>query len=153
MRRGKKRGSHPAALLSARPLYATGLGAAYAGDALDLIKLLPNRSVNTIITSPPYALHFKKSYGNPSQAEYIDWFMTFVEEFRRVLRPNGSLVLEIGGAWNRGEPTRSIYHFELLVRLVNEAGFHLAEEFFWFNRARMPGPAEWVNVQRIRVKD
>src|SRR5262249_40791767 len=109
MGRGKKRGSHPAALLSARPLYATGLGAAYAGDALDLIKLLPNRSVNTIITSPPYALHFKKSYGNPSQAEYIDWFMTFVEEFRRVLRPNGSLVLEIGGAWNRGEPTRSIY--------------------------------------------
>jgi len=63
------------------------------------------------------------------------------------------LVIEIGGAWNRGEPTRSIYHFELLVRLVKEAGFHLAEEFFWFNRARMPGPAEWVNVQRIRVKD
>jgi len=79
--------------------------------------------------------------------------MTFAQEFRRVLRPNGSLVVEIGGAWNRGQPTRSIYHFELLVKLVNEAGFHLAEEFFWFNRARMPGPAEWVNVQRIRVKD
>src|SRR5205085_9262294 len=68
-------------------------------------------------------------------------------------KPKGSLVVEIGGAWMPGYPTRSIYHFELLVRLVREAGFHLAEEFFWYNRARMPSPAEWVNVQRIRVKD
>ena len=147
------RSSHPTALLSTKPLYATELGAAYAGDALDLLRLLPSHCVNAIITSPPYALHFKKSYGNPSQAEYVDWFLGFAKEFRRVLRPTGSLVIEIGGAWNRGQPTRSVYHFELLVRLVNEAGFHLAEEFFWYNRARMPGPAEWVNVRRIRVKD
>jgi DNA modification methylase len=146
-------GVHPATLMSTRPLYATELGAAYPGDALDLLKLLPPRSVNAIITSPPYALHFKKSYGNPHQADYVDWFMGFVEEFQRVLRPSGSLVLEIGGAWNPGQPTRSIYHFELLVKLVKESGFHLAQEFFWFNRATMPGPAEWVNVQRIRVKD
>jgi site-specific DNA-methyltransferase (cytosine-N4-specific) len=117
------------------------------------MKQLPPRSVSAIITSPPYALHFKKSYGNPRQAEYVDWFLGFAQEFRRVLRPKGSLVVEIGGAWNPGEPTRSVYHFELLVRLVKEAGFHLAEEFFWFNRARMPSPAEWVNVRRIRVKD
>ena len=149
----EKRRSHPAFLLSAKPLYATDLGAAYAGNAFDLIKLLPSRSVNAIVTSPPYALHFKKSYGNVTQADYVDWFLGFAREFRRVLRPKGSLVVEIGWAWNRGEPTCSIYHFELLVRLVNEAGFHLAEEFYWFNRDRMPSPAEWVNVQRIRVKD
>jgi len=128
--KAKKRRRHPATLISAPPLYATDLGAAYTGDALDLLKLLPSRTIDAIITSPPYALHFKKSYGNPGQAEYVDWFMTFADEFRRVLRPNGSLVIEIGGAWNRGEPTRSIYHFELLVKLVKEAGFHLAEEFF-----------------------
>ena len=144
---------HPARLLPATPRYATDLGAAYIGDSLQLLKLLPARSVSAIITSPPYALKFKKSYGNPKPGAYVDWFMAFAEAFRRVLRPYGSLVLEIGGAWNPGEPTRSIYHFELLVRLVNEAGFHLAEEFFWFNKARIPGPAEWVNVQRIRVKD
>ena len=56
---------HPAALLPIKPLYATDLGAAYAGDALELLKLLPSRSVNAIVTSPHYALHFKKSYGNP----------------------------------------------------------------------------------------
>ncbi len=144
---------HPSDLVSIEPLYATNLGAAYAGDASDLLKLLPSRSVNAIITSPPYALHFKKSYGNPNPEAYIDWFLSFASEFRRVLRPQGSLVIEIGGAWNPGVPTRSIYHFELLVRLVKDAGFHLAEEFFWFNRARMPSPTEWVNVRRIRVKD
>jgi site-specific DNA-methyltransferase (cytosine-N4-specific) len=152
-RRERLQKSHPARLLAATPRYATNLGAAYIGDSLDLLKLLPARSVSAIITSPPYALKFKKAYGNPEPGAYVEWFMTFAKEFRRVLRPYGSLVLEIGGAWNPGEPTRSIYHFELLVRLVNDAGFHLAEEFFWFNKARIPGPAEWVNVQRIRVKD
>jgi DNA modification methylase len=149
----RRRQHHPAALIRSKPVYATGLGAAYAGDALELLKLIPSKSVSAIITSPPYALRFKKSYGNPDESAYVEWFLQFVDDFRRVLRPKGSLVLEIGGAWNRGEPTRSIYHFELLVSLIKKCNFYLAEEFFWFNRARMPGPAEWVNVQRIRVKD
>lgn len=150
---GQRRRRHPREIIDAVPSYSTPLGSAYAGDASDLLKRLPAASVNAIITSPPYALKAKKSYGNPDQGAYVDWFLGFAAEFRRVLRPNGSLVLEIGGAWNPGEPTRSIYHFELLVRLVKEYHFHLAEDFFWFNRTRIPGPAEWVNVQRIRVKD
>jgi DNA modification methylase len=150
---GTSRRSHPACLLAGRPAYTTGLGAAYVADCQDLLKEIPSQSVDAIITSPPYALHFKKSYGNPDQDSYVDWFLGFAPDFRRVLRPSGSLVIEIGGAWNPGQPTRSVYHFELLVRLVKDFGFHLAEEFFWFNRARMPSPAEWVNVQRIRVKD
>lgn len=144
---------HPSDLIKRSPTYFTKLGAAYHGDSRDLLKLLPNGSVNAIITSPPYALHFKKAYGNPAPEAYIEWFLTFASELKRVLRPDGSLVLEIGGAWNPGHPTRSIYNFELLVRLVKDGGFHLAEDFYWFNRARIPGPAEWVNVQRIRVKD
>lgn len=135
------------------PRYRTALGAAYVGDAAKLLKSVPDHSVNAIVTSPPYALTRKKTYGNPSQEEYVEWFLGFAADFRRVLKPSGSLVLEIGGAWNPGRPTRSIYHFELLVRLVNECGFHLAEEFFWFNKARLPSPAVWVTVQRIRVKD
>jgi DNA modification methylase len=151
--RNSSRRRHPAEMLEQEPIYKTSLGAAYAGDSADLLKLLPFQSVNVIITSPPYALRKKKSYGNPDQSAYVDWFLRFAPEFRRVLRAQGSLILEIGGAWNPGEPTRSIYHFELLVRLVNEAKFYLAEEFYWYNKARIPGPAEWVNVQRIRVKD
>jgi DNA modification methylase len=144
---------HPADLVQRTPAYYTKLGVAFQADSLELLKALPEACVNAIITSPPYALHFKKAYGNPDSDAYAEWFLDFAPEFKRVLRPDGSLVLEIGGAWNPGHPTRSVYHFDLLVRLVKEHAFHLAEEFFWFNRARIPGPAEWVNIQRIRVKD
>ncbi len=136
-----------------RPVFRTPQGASYLGDAYELINGIPDGTVTAIITSPPYALTRKKEYGNPSQDEYVEWFMRFAPAFRRVLTANGSLVIEIGGAWNRGKPTRSIYHFDLLVRLVKDEKFHLAEEFFWFNKARMPGPAVWVTVNRVRVKD
>src|SRR5262249_17882627 len=71
----------------------------------------------------------------------------------RLLKEHGSLVLDIGGAWQPGQPTRSLYHFELLVALCRQVGFHLAQEFFWYNPAKLPSPAEWVNVRKLRVKD
>jgi len=66
---------------------------------------------------------------------------------------SGSLVIDIGGAWVPGQPTRSLYHYELLISLCRSFRFHLAQEFFWWNPARLPTPAEWVTVRRIRVKD
>ncbi|MDP3983689.1 MAG: DNA methyltransferase, partial [Acidimicrobiia bacterium] len=139
--------------LASRRRYKTRLGATYQGDALELLPLIPDASVQAVITSPPFALKRKKAYGNPPQDEYIEWFKRFAVEFHRVLKDDGSLVVEIGGAWTKGAPTRSIYQFELLVSLVNDAGWHLAEEFFWYNRAKLPGPGQWVNIERIRVKD
>jgi site-specific DNA-methyltransferase (cytosine-N4-specific) len=105
------------------------------------------------MTSPPYALHFKKEYGNKSKDEYVDWFLEFGREIHRVLKDTGSFVLNIGGSYNKGTPTRSLYHFKLLIALVETAGFHLAQECFWFNPAKMPVPAEWVTVRRIRIRD
>lgn len=133
--------------------YRTPLGEALVGDALELVREIPSGSVQAIITSPPFALRHKKRYGNPPQDTYVEWFLGFAKEFRRVLKQRGSLVIEIGGAWLPGRPTRCIYHFELLVALVRTGGFHLAEEFYWYNKAKIPGPAQWVNVERIRVKD
>ena len=71
----------------------------------------------------------------------------------RVLTDDGSFVLNIGGSYNKGTPTRSLYHYKLLIRLVDEIGFHLAQECFWYNPAKMPMPAEWVTVRKMRVKD
>lgn len=139
--------------LRKRKRYFTKLGAAYQGDALDLITGLSAGSVNAIITSPPFALTRKKAYGNPPAEAYVAWFRDFAREFRRVLTDDGSLVVEIGGAWLPGSPTRSIYQFELLISLVRDLEFHLAEEFYWHNSAKLPGPAQWVNIERIRVKD
>lgn len=140
-------------LLRGKPFYETDFGFAVVGDSLSVLSALPERSVNLVVTSPPYALHFKKEYGNADKHEYVDWFLPFAEQVRRVLKDDGSFVLNIGGSYNSGSPTRSIYHYKLLVALVERIGFHLAQEFFWYNPAKMPMPAEWVTVRRIRVKD
>jgi len=71
------------------PFYATRLGAAYVGDALELCQLLEDESVDLILTSPPFALTRQKEYGNASQDAYVDWFMGFAVEFHRVLTPWG----------------------------------------------------------------
>jgi len=135
------------------PRFKTALGGAWLGKAEDLLPGLPQESVNLILTSPPYALHFKKEYGNVDQHEYVGWFLGYASEFRRVLRNDGSLVINVGGSWCPGQPVRSLCHFEILIALVKECGFHLAQEFYWFNPAKLPAPAEWVTVRRIRVKD
>ncbi|MGY6517211.1 MAG: DNA-methyltransferase [Lysobacteraceae bacterium] len=135
------------------PAYQTAAGSSYMEDALEVLTRMPDDSVNAVITSPPYALHFKKAYGNASKEDYVAWMLPFAREVRRVLKDDGSFILNIGGSYNKGSPTRSLYHFKLLIALVEELGFHLAQECFWFNPAKMPTPAEWVNVRRMRVKD
>jgi DNA modification methylase len=135
------------------PFYETDLGATYLADSREVLRLLPDSSVNLVFTSPPYALHFKKEYGNVHKDEYVEWFLTFARDIFRVLKDDGSFVLNIGGSYNKGLPTRSTYHFKLLLALVEEIKFHLAQECFWYNPAKMPMPAEWVTVRRIRIKD
>lgn len=132
----------------------TNLGRIYCGDSLTTMRtVVKDRSVDLIMTSPPFGLLREKSYGNAPAHKYLEWFRPFAEAFRRVLRPHGSLVVDIGGAWNERQPTRSLYQFQLLLMLCEEYGFHLAQDFYWWNPARLPSPAEWVNVRRIRVKD
>jgi DNA modification methylase len=135
------------------PLYETRLGKAYCADSFELMKSLRKESIDLVVTSPPYALHFKKEYGNADQSQYVEWFIPFAEQIKRILKPDGSFVLNVGGAWTPGAPERSLYHFRLLLALCDRVGFHLCQEFFWYNPAKMPAPAEWVNVRRIRVKD
>ena len=133
--------------------HKTKHGKIYLGDSLDVLAGLKPGSVDLVMTSPPFGLVRKKEYGNADAHEYLDWFRPFAGQFRRVLKQSGSLVIDIGGAWMPGQPTRSLYHFKLLLMLCEEFGFHLAQEFYWWNPSKLPSPAEWVNVRRIRVKD
>jgi len=135
------------------PIYKTEFGALFCADSLEFMRGLPDDSVDLVVTSPPYALHFKKEYGNANQQDYIDWFVPFAKQIKRVIKPTGSFVLNLGGTWQPGSPVRSLYHYRTLLALIDDVGFELAQEFFWFNPAKMPAPAEWVNVRRIRVKD
>lgn len=132
----------------------TGYGVAVMGNCLDVLRgEVADNSVDLIMTSPPFGLIRKKEYGNPDAREYVEWFREFGREFYRVLKPSGSLVVDIGGAWIPGQPTRSLYHFRVLIDLCDTVGFHLAQEFYWWNPSRLPTPAEWVTVRRIRVRD
>lgn len=142
-------------LMDSEATYNSDLGAAFQGDSRELLKQLPNNSIDLIVTSPPFALQHKKEYGNEDQEGYNDWFMKFVPEIRRVLQPHGSFVVEVGGAFKKGIPERSDYQFKLLSRLVDEdeGAMHLAQDFYWYNPAKLPNPTEWVNIRKIRVTD
>jgi len=136
-----------------KPYHETKSGTILLGDSLEAIEAFHTKSVDLIVTSPPYGLVRKKDYGNVDSGKYGDWFRPFAAQFRRVLKDTGSLVIDIGGAWIPGQPTRSLYHFKLLIMLCEEFGFHLAQELYWWNPSKLPTPAEWVTVRRVRVKD
>jgi site-specific DNA-methyltransferase (cytosine-N4-specific) len=133
------------------PAYTTRRGRAYHADARDVLRQLPDDSVALVLTSPPFALRRQKAYGNVPATEYVDWLWPFAEEIYRVLAPDGSFVLDLGGGWNPGLGTRSLYPYELILRLARR--FHLAQEFYWYNPSKLPTPAEWVTIRRTRVKD
>ncbi len=134
--------------------YETPRGSIVQGDSLAVMsERIQADSVDLVMTSPPFGLVRKKEYGNVAAHDYLDWFRSFGAELHRILKDTGSLVIDIGGAWIRGQPTRSLYHFELLIMLCREFGFHLAQEFYWWNPSKLPSPAEWVTVRRIRAKD
>jgi site-specific DNA-methyltransferase (cytosine-N4-specific) len=131
--------------------YSTEHGAAFLGDSLSGLRAMPAECADLVITSPPFALTRQKEYGNEPVERYLQWFMPFCHEIRRILKPTGSFVLDIGGAWIPGAPVRSVYHFEVAIALSRV--FHLAQDFYWYNPSKLPTPAEWVTVRRIRVKD
>ena len=136
-----------------RIFHETSLGRIVHGDSVDVLAAHADDSVDLIMTSPPFGLVRKKDYGNVDADEYVDWFRPFAAAFHRVMKNDASLVIDIGGAWNKGHPTRNLYHFKLLIMLCEEIGFHLAQDFYWWNPSKLPTPAEWVTVRRIRVKD
>ena len=134
-------------------VYTTRRGLQLCGDSAELLACLPDQSVDLVLTSPPFALLRKKTYGNEEQDQYVEWLGRFGEAAYRVLKESGSFVLDLGGAYQRGKPVRSLYNYRVLLDFCDRLGYELAEEFFWFNPAKLPSPIEWVNKRKIRAKD
>jgi site-specific DNA-methyltransferase (cytosine-N4-specific) len=111
------------------------------------------KSVQLIFTSPPFPLNTKKRYGNLNGSEYVDWLAEFGPRFRNLLADKGSLVIEVGNAWEPGRPVMSTLALRALIALQEKADLRLCQEFICYNPARLPSPAQWVTVERIRVKD
>jgi DNA modification methylase len=138
-------------------VFQTRLGRMLCGSSEDVLgnsslRRLVN-GVQLIFTSPPFPLLRKKKYGNEIGRQYVEWLAAFAEPFRKMLKPDGSLVVEIGNAWEPGTPAMSTIPIQALLALKEAGGFTLCQEFIWHNPARLPSPAQWVTIERIRVKD
>jgi len=137
--------------------YKTQLGKMYIGDAKQILQSrLLNKSkgkVQLIFTSPPFPLNRKKKYGNKQGEEFIEWLSGFAPIFRDFLTDNGSIVIEMGNSWETGKPVMSTLGLRSMLSFLDKGEFNLCQQFVCYNPARLPSPAQWVNVERIRVKD
>ena len=152
--KGKANYGRPRAIT---PMYETALGAMYVGAAEQILsgrKLAALKGhVNIVFTSPPFPLNRKKRYGNLQGKEYVSWLAGFADLFKSLLTPDGSIVMELGNAWVAGSPTMSTLTLKALLEFQEKGELHLCQEFICFNPARLPTPAQWVTIDRVRVKD
>ncbi len=98
------------------PAYTTAYGTAFIGDSRQLLAELDDSSINLVVTSLPFALQRKKEYGNKEQHEYVDWLAEFGALVYAKLTEDGSFVIDIGGAYEKGHPVRSLYQFRTLLK-------------------------------------
>lgn len=133
-------------------VFETEKGVALFGRAEDAVAYIEDQSLQLIFTSPPYPLLRKKEYGNVSADEYVEWFLGIAKDWPKKLTKDGSLVINLADVWQPGTPTVSLYQERLILKLADELGFRLAQRYAWLNPSKMPAPAEWVTVRRVRVK-
>jgi site-specific DNA-methyltransferase (cytosine-N4-specific) len=141
---------------SSRMVFATALGATYQGLAEEVLAaelLRYQGTASLILTSPPFPLNRKKKYGNRVGEEYLTWLALFAPIFRKLIKPRGSIVIEMGNAWEAGRPVMSTLGLEALLRFMKTGKLQLCQQFVWNNPARLPTPVQWVNIKRVRVKD
>lgn len=132
--------------------YSTSLGKCIQGNSLEILKTLENNSVDLIITSPPFSLQRHKDYGEVSQEEYVDWLLQFGTEAYGKLKDTGSLVIDLGGAYQKGHPVRALYPFRFMIKMCDDIGYKLAQDMYWYNPSALPSPIEWVNKRKLRCK-
>jgi len=142
---------------AASPIYRTKLGAMYCAEAFELLTNKVLRShrnkVQLAFTSPPFPLNTKKKYGNLQGEQYIEWLANLAPMLRDLITQDGSIVIEVGNAWEPGRPVMSTLVLRALLRFLEKGKLNLCQEFIWYNPARLPSPVQWVNIERIRVKD
>ena len=143
------------ARLPGRPVsvFLTPDGCAVWGLAEDMASIVDHGSVRLLLTSPPYALQRRKEYGNVAGAEYVDWMCRIVEALMPVMAHDGSIVLNLGDAWEKGVPTVSLYQERLVIALQDRLGLHVCQKLGWLNTAALPAPACWVTKERTRLKN
>lgn len=112
----------------------------FKGDCLEVVKTFPNSSADLIVTSPPYAYNRKATYGGIPVQRYVEWFLPISEQLKRVLKSDGSFILNIKERVVNGE--RGTYVYEL-VMAMRKQGWLWTEEYMWHKKNTYPG--KWPN--------
>jgi len=137
--------------------FATKYGTAYNSSIEDFLESKEGKAlqgkVQLIFTSPPYPLVVPKKYGNKIGEDYLNWMADLAPRLTKLLKPKGSMVIEIGNAWDKGIPTMSTLPLKTLMAVADSADLKICQQLVWHNTAKLPGPATWVNVKRERVTD
>lgn len=146
-----------AALTRIEESYRTKHGVMYVGSIEDYLDSSAAEDakgqVQMIFTSPPFPLNRKKKYGNKTGDDYLKWLSDLAPRLVELLKPDGSIVMELGNAWEPGKPVMSTLALKALLEFQEAADLNLCEQFVCHNPTRLPSPVQWVNVERIRVKD
>lgn len=143
-------------LLNCKPgvritIFTTELGESIWAECETAVGLFSDHSIDLLLTSPPYPLQRTKKYGNRPALAHTEWLLECLSMWKSKLTATGSLVLNLADVWEPGTPTISLYQERLLLRLCDDFGFHLNQRLYWHSPAKMPSPAEWVTVRRVRV--
>lgn len=136
--------------------YETEYGKYYIGKCEKVLENIDlEGKVQLLLTSPPYPLNKKKKYGNMQGEEYLKWLYSLAPLFSRLLTPDGSIILEMGNSWEKNRPVQSILSIKALLGFLEnpDANLRLCQEFVCYNPARLPSPAQWVTIKRIRAID
>lgn len=147
----------PSSVDAVSACYRTSRGTMLIGKIEDSLGATPlaevKGKVNLIFTSPPFPLTRKKRYGNKTGDEYLDWMRGLAPRLVEMLTPDGSIVIEVGNAWEPGAPVMSTLPLRTLLAFQEAANLHLCQQVICHNPARLPSPAMWVTIERIRLKD
>jgi site-specific DNA-methyltransferase (cytosine-N4-specific) len=136
--------------------YKTKLGKYICESSLNILDSIENNSINLIMTSPPFSNQRKKKYTNFNeipQDEYVDWLLQFAKKAYNKLAPNGSLVIDIRSAYEKGKAVENLYPYEFLIKMVKELDYKLCQTVYWNNTSALPLPIQYVNIEKIRLKN
>ena len=131
--------------------FSTELGIAILGSC-DTVFQAIDAPITLVVTSPPYPLAKPRNYGNPTEAQYVDWICKQLEPIVKNLVRGGSICINLSNdIFEPGLPSRSLYRERLVLALHDRLGLHKMDELIWENKSKAPGPVKWASMARTQL--
>ncbi len=121
----------------------------YQGDSLELLKKIEDKTIDCVVTSPPY--YNVRDYGVKEQIgreqsveEYISKIVNIMRECKRILRDDGTIFLNLGDSYFGDEikdkpdwvkaKQKLLVHYRIAIRCQEELGLILRNDIHWIKQ-------------------